>query len=154
MRPVAPNAETAAADRRVIDALGPVLDAVKAERRTRRRAVRALAVAVALSVAAGGGVLRNTQRIEREAVRNAERVERESVARNVALCEEGNRFRGDVGGVLNQLLDLGAVADRDLPAEQQRAATERRAKSRELGAKAFAPKDCAAISRTKPEETP
>ena len=153
---MAPNADTDAADQEVIRALAGVSRQLKVEREERRRATLRLWAALAMSVIAGTGVLllagvvyRNAQRIEREARANAVRIEREAVARNVALCEEGNRFRGDVGGLLGQLLDLGAVADGDLPVSQRAAAAERRARARELGARAFAPKDCAAIAQGK-----
>lgn len=143
---VAPNADTDAADDRVLRALSPVLDALKAERASRRRAVVVLSCALAVSFAAGGGVLAVAGRVQT----NTGRIEREAVARNVALCEAGNEFRATVGGALSQLLDLGAAADRELPAEQRAAAEVRRSRSREIGAKAFAPEDCAAISRTRP----
>ena len=153
---MAPNADTDAADRAVIRALAAVRKQFDVEREERRRGTMRLWAALAVSFLAGFGVLglagvvyRNAQRIERESRANAERIEREAVARNVALCEEGNRSSATVGGLLAQLLDLGAVADGELPVSQRAAAMERRARARALGAAAFAPKDCTAISQGK-----
>lgn len=154
---MAPNADTEAADLRVIAALravGKKIDQVRVEideeRRQRRKANCRLWWAMCLSVVAGVGVLLAVVGL----VRTAARVEREAVDRSVALCKEANLTRTNVGDVLSQLLDLGEPADGELPAVRRAAAEERRARARALGEAAFAPKDCGALPGTEPKENP